>query len=50
MHDIYFYHTYKEYLIEPDYTDPIRFYLILGIAVEVVVIAALIVRRFSRQV
>jgi len=47
MHQIYFYHVYKEGV--PEVTDPLRDLLIIGISIEVVIIATLVVYRFSRQ-
>ena len=50
MHDIYFYHIYKVGFTNPAYPDPLRFYLIIGISAEIVIIAVLIVHRFSKRV
>jgi peptide/nickel transport system substrate-binding protein len=50
MHDIYFYHIYKVGFTDPGYPDPLRFYLIIGISAEIVIIAILIVYRYSKRV
>ncbi len=50
MHDIYFYHIYKVGFTDPGYPDPLRFYLIIGISAEIVIIATLIVYRYSKRV
>lgn len=49
MHDIYFYHVYKVGYTDPSYPDTLRSYLIIGIAIEVVIISTLIVYRFSKR-
>jgi peptide/nickel transport system substrate-binding protein len=49
MHDIYFYHIYKVGVTNPIFQDPLQFYLILGIAIEIVIIATLIVYRYSKR-
>jgi peptide/nickel transport system substrate-binding protein len=48
MHDIYFYNVYKEGVSEDSFTQALRFYLIIGISVELVIVSILIVYRFSR--
>ncbi len=47
MHQIYFYHVYKEGV--PIVADILRTFLIIGISIEVVIIATLVVYRFSRR-
>ena len=50
MHDIYFYHVYKVGFTDPEYPDPLRFYLIVGISAEIVIIATLIVYRYGKRI
>ena len=50
MHDIYFYHVYKVGFTDPVFSDPLRFYLIVGISAEIVIIITLIVYRYGKRI
>ncbi|MFW9976422.1 MAG: hypothetical protein ACFFDQ_14210, partial [Candidatus Thorarchaeota archaeon] len=49
MHEIYFYETYKISDENPTFPDPLRFYLLIGISIELVTITTLIVHRVSKR-